>query len=94
MPSTALERGTLKIKSMHITWLPIQGPEQKAAKAKALEYMSAICAPLPPPSRKHKASKSCKNYLPRGKTNAITPIRKVPFATSSQITAKGADLRG
>ena len=36
----ALERGTLKIKSMQITWLPIQGPEQKAAKAKALEYMA------------------------------------------------------
>ena len=35
--SSALERGTLKIKSMQITWLPIQGPEQKAAKAKALE---------------------------------------------------------
>ncbi|WP_139431955.1 DUF1454 family protein, partial [Escherichia coli] len=27
--STALERGTLKIKSIQITWLPIQGPEQK-----------------------------------------------------------------
>lgn len=25
--STALERGTLKVKSMQITWLPIQGPE-------------------------------------------------------------------
>ena len=36
--STALERGTLKIKSMQITWLPIQGPEQKAAKARALEF--------------------------------------------------------
>jgi hypothetical protein len=36
--STALERGTMKIKSMQLTWLPIQGPEQKAAKAKALEY--------------------------------------------------------
>ena len=36
--STALERGTLKIKSIQITWLPIQGPEQKAAKAKAQEY--------------------------------------------------------
>ncbi len=40
--STALERGTLKIKSMQITWLPIQGPEQKAARTKALEYMSAM----------------------------------------------------
>lgn len=46
--STALERGTLKIKSMQITWLPIQGPEQKAARTKALEYMSAmICAFVP-----------------------------------------------
>lgn len=40
--STALERGTMKIKSMQVTWLPIQGPEQKAAKAKAMEYMAAI----------------------------------------------------
>lgn len=40
--SSALERGTLKIKSMQITWLPIRGPEQKAAKAKALEYMAAM----------------------------------------------------
>jgi len=40
--SSALERGTLKVKSMQITWLPIQGPEQKAAKAKALEYMAAV----------------------------------------------------
>jgi hypothetical protein len=31
--STALER-TLKIKSMQITWLPIQGPEQKRRKRK------------------------------------------------------------
>lgn len=30
--STALERGTLKIKSMQITWLPIQGPEQKGGQ--------------------------------------------------------------
>ena len=46
--SSALERGTLKIKSMQITWLPIQGPEQKAAKAKALEYMSAILQAFTP----------------------------------------------
>lgn len=32
--STALERGTLKIKSMQITWLPIQGPEQKRRRPK------------------------------------------------------------
>ena len=46
--SSALERGTLKIKSMQITWLPIQGPEQKAAKAKALEYMTAVIRTVAP----------------------------------------------
>ena len=40
--SAALERGTLKIKSIQITWLPIQGPEQKTARAKANEYMAAV----------------------------------------------------
>jgi len=49
--STALERGTLKIKSMQITWLPIQGPEQKAAKAKALEYMAAVARVFVPLSK-------------------------------------------
>ena len=46
--STALERGTLKIKSMQITWLPIQGPEQKAARAKALQYMAAVLRSFTP----------------------------------------------
>lgn len=46
--STALERGTLKIKSMQITWLPIQGPEQKAAKAKAMAYMAALIRAFTP----------------------------------------------
>ncbi|WP_409558194.1 DUF1454 family protein [Atlantibacter sp.] len=49
--SSALERGTLKIKSMQITWLPIQGPEQKAAKAKALEYMAAVMRVIVPFSK-------------------------------------------
>lgn len=40
--SAALERATLKIKSIQITWLPIQGPEQKTAKEKAQAYMSAL----------------------------------------------------
>lgn len=40
--SVALEGGTLKIKSMHITWLPVRGDEQKAAKACAEAYMAAL----------------------------------------------------
>ncbi|BDH44037.1 hypothetical protein TUM12370_00810 [Salmonella enterica subsp. enterica serovar Choleraesuis] len=40
--SSALERGTLKIKSIQITWLPIQGPEQTQARNKAQAYMAAL----------------------------------------------------
>ena len=55
--SSALERGTLKIKSMQITWLPIQGPEQKAAKAKALEYMTAVIRTVAPLLTKEQSQK-------------------------------------
>lgn len=40
--STALEHGSGKIKTLQITWLPIPGPEQKAAREKALAYMAAL----------------------------------------------------
>ncbi|MBK4716706.1 MULTISPECIES: DUF1454 family protein [Tenebrionibacter/Tenebrionicola group] len=46
--STALERGTLKIKSIQITWLPIQGPGQKAAQEKAKSYMAALIRAFTP----------------------------------------------
>lgn len=41
-----------------MTWLPIQGPEQKAAKAKAQEYMAAVIRTLTPLMTKHKARKT------------------------------------
>ncbi|GER65275.1 hypothetical protein NMCA_42130 [Enterobacter ludwigii] len=65
--STALERGTLKIKSMQITWLPIQGPEQKAAKAKALEYMSAILQAFTPALTKKQSQQKLQKLLTAGK---------------------------
>jgi len=65
--STALERGTLKIKSMQITWLPIQGPEQKAAKAKAMEYMSAILRAFTPPLTKAQSQQKLQKLLAAGK---------------------------
>ncbi|VAX74184.1 protein YiiQ [Enterobacter cloacae] len=65
--STALERGTLKIKSMQITWLPIQGPEQKAAKAKALEYMSAVLQAFTPALTKKKSQQKLQKLLVTGK---------------------------
>ncbi|WP_368544060.1 DUF1454 family protein [Enterobacter soli] len=65
--STALERGTLKIKSMQITWLPIQGPEQKAAKAKAQEYMSAILHAFTPALTKAQSQQKLQKLLAAGK---------------------------
>lgn len=65
--STALERGTLKVKSMQITWLPIQGPEQKAAKAKALEYMAAIIRTVAPLLTKEQSQKKLQKVLIAGK---------------------------
>lgn len=40
--STALEKGTGKIKTLQITYLPIQGPEQKAARSLAISYMANL----------------------------------------------------
>lgn len=65
--SAALERGTLKVKSMQITWLPIQGPEQKAAKAKALEYMAAIIRTVAPLLTKEQSQKKLQKMLIAGK---------------------------
>ncbi|MGK8029113.1 YiiQ family protein [Salmonella sp. LSP 195/13] len=65
--STALERGTLKVKSMQITGLPIQGPEQKAAKAKALEYMAAIIRTVAPLLTKEQSQKKLQKMLIAGK---------------------------
>lgn len=65
--STALERGTLKVKSMQITLLPIQGPEQKAAKAKALEYMAAIIRTVAPLLTKEQSQKKLQKMLIAGK---------------------------
>ncbi|EIE5798969.1 YiiQ family protein [Salmonella enterica] len=65
--STALERGTLKVKSMQITWLPIQGPEQKAAKAKAQEYMAAIIRTVALLLTKEQSQKKLQKMLIAGK---------------------------
>ncbi|MGE0972727.1 DUF1454 family protein [Klebsiella sp. WOUb02] len=65
--STALERGTLKIKSMQVTWLPVQGPEQKAAKAKAQEYMSAVVRAFVPTLSPAQSGQKLQKLLAAGK---------------------------
>ena len=65
--STALERGTLKIKSMQMTWLPVRGPEQKAAKAKAQEYMAALIRAFSPTLTKAQSLQKLQKLLNNGK---------------------------
>lgn len=65
--SSALERGTLKIKSIQITWLPIQGPEQKAARAKANEYMAALIRTFTPSLTKPQSVAKLTKLLSNGK---------------------------
>lgn len=69
--STALERGTLKIKSMQITWLPIQGPEQKAARAKALQYMAALIRSVTPTLSKAQSQARLNKLLSAGKNQYL-----------------------
>lgn len=64
--STALERGTLKIKSMQITRCRSR-PEQKAAKAKALEYMSAMIRAFVPTLSPAQSQQKLQKLLTAGK---------------------------
>lgn len=65
--STGLERGTLKIKSMQITWLPVSGPEQKAAKAKAQAYMAAFIRAFSPTLTVAQSTQKLQKLLSNGK---------------------------
>ncbi|WP_249226361.1 DUF1454 family protein [Entomohabitans teleogrylli] len=66
--SAALERGTLKIRSIQLTWLPIQGPEQKAAKAKALDYMAALIELFTPTLSQAQSQEKLNALLGAGKS--------------------------
>ncbi|STR19765.1 Protein of uncharacterised function (DUF1454) [Klebsiella oxytoca] len=92
--STALERGTLKIKSMQITWLPIQGPQQKAAKARALEYMSAVMrafrADAQPGAEPTEATKAAGR---RKRQTVLFGNRRRGTLCGGGQQRKGADLR-
>lgn len=65
--STALERGTLKIKSIQVTWLPIQGPGQKAAQDKARAYMAALLRAFTPGLTVAQSQESLSKLLSTGK---------------------------
>ncbi len=65
--SAALERGTLKIKSLQITRLPVKNAEQKAAKEKATEYIAAIIRGFTPSLSKQQSLEKINKLLSEGK---------------------------
>lgn len=65
--STALEKGTGKIKSMQITYLPIQGPEEKAAHATAISYMANIVREFDPTLSADQSIAKVNSLIDKGK---------------------------
>ncbi|WP_312044636.1 DUF1454 family protein [Erwinia sp.] len=65
--STALEQGTGKIKTLQITWLPVPGPEEKAARDKALAYMIALTRFFEPTLTPLQSKKRLDDLLSKGK---------------------------
>ena len=65
--SAALERGTLKIKSIQITWLPAESSEQKAIQEKATAYIAAIIRSLTPSLSKSQSQEQVKKLLTESK---------------------------
>ncbi|MFG1175441.1 YiiQ family protein [Erwiniaceae bacterium CAU 1747] len=67
--STALEHGSGKIKTLQITWLPIPGPDQKAAREKALAYMTAFIRFFEPMLSDEQSQKRLNDLLAKGKNS-------------------------
>jgi len=64
--STALEHGSGKIKTLQITWLPIPGPDEKAAREKALAYMAAFVRFFEPTLNGEQSQKRVNELLLKG----------------------------
>jgi hypothetical protein len=73
---------------MQVTWLPIQGPEQKAAKAKAQEYMSAVLRMFAPTLSVAQSQQKLQKMLAAGKENVTSLKRKARYVMLSQTTVK------
>ncbi|MFL4558107.1 DUF1454 family protein [Yersinia kristensenii] len=65
--STALEKGTGKIKTLQITYLPIKGNEEKAAKLLAVNYMAALMRQFEPTLTLEQSVSNVQQLLTQGK---------------------------
>ncbi|WP_042547278.1 DUF1454 family protein [Yersinia aldovae] len=80
--STALEKGTGKIKTIQITYLPIKGSEEKAARLVAVNYMAALMRQFEPTLTLQQSLDNVQSLLAKGKglpfhVNTVGAIRYV-----------------
>ncbi|AJJ10095.1 hypothetical protein CH64_2682 [Yersinia rohdei] len=69
--STALEKGTGKIKTLQITYLPIKGTEEKAARKVAISYMAALMRQFEPTLTTEQSIESVQKLLVQGKGSSF-----------------------
>ncbi|WJV62411.1 DUF1454 family protein [Pectobacteriaceae bacterium CE70] len=66
--STALEKGTGKIKTLQITWLPKpKDPDEDGRRKQAIEYMSALLRTFVPSITTEQSIKKIETLLEKGK---------------------------
>lgn len=72
--STALEKGTGKIKTLQITHLPLQqANEEKAARAIAINYMAALMRQFEPALTVEQSQNKVNSLLEKGKGSRFLP---------------------
>lgn len=76
--SSALERGTLKIKSIQITWLPVSGSEQTAALRKAKAYMAALIHAFSPMLSSRQSQQRLDSFLTAAKGKPYYTVNEGP----------------
>jgi hypothetical protein len=82
--STALEKGTGKIKTLQITYLPIQGNEEKAARAMAIDYMAALMREFEPSLSIEQSTTKVTDLLEKGKGSQFfqQPVGSIRYVVS------------
>ncbi|ACT04997.1 protein of unknown function DUF1454 [Dickeya chrysanthemi Ech1591] len=66
--STALEKGTGKIKTMQITWIPkLKDPDQSGRRKQAISYMAALVRTFMPSLTNEQSLKKIETLLEKGK---------------------------
>ncbi len=64
--STALEKGSGKIKTLQLTYLPVEGGTEKAARATAIAYMEALLREFEPTISVEQSTAGVFDLLKRG----------------------------